>query len=114
MALVLLILYFLPLLALALPVVIAGKSVARWTILDIPPFFIPAGVWVGLTHLAFKTKTLSNLIDLPVLAVVVTIAAVLRVQFAKKASVKAAVGIFWLAATIAAPVVYFGMPTLSE
>lgn len=70
--------FFLPVLVLTLPVVFVTWKRGNWWILDFFAICLPGPLWVLLVDEWGRGKSLSNLVELPVLAVLVAAAALGR------------------------------------
>lgn len=70
--------FLIPVVVLSTPVIIGTWRRTDWWILDFFAILLPGPVWVLLAEQGGVDKTLSNLVELPILAVLVSAASLAR------------------------------------
>ena len=110
-------LYSIPLFSVAIIFIVIGWRRAGWLKREIPLLYMPLLTWYLLAMVNFgPTKSLSNLIEIGICAVVASLMPLVRILI-KAETEQQKMKISWYSAAFASTVaaaVYFLMPTLPE
>lgn len=110
-----LVLYFAPLVLLGVPIVIATWRRWRWSVVELLALPLPGAVWLTLVATqGGRGRSLSNLVELPLLAVVVAALACLKGPIQRQLHPRLRRYALVLLGSGLAVVMYYVFPDLAE